>query len=169
MTIIIAEQKNLRQSSRKVRLVANQVKKLTLSQAVEQLALIQRKSSLAILKVCRQALANASHNYQLEAEQLFLKDIVISDGPILKRMRAVSRGRGHSIQKRTCHVKVILITADEKTKPTLKKVTQKPAKAVVKQNTSTKSEKQTKVEKTKLQKTSIKPAKDKKAKVKENK
>lgn len=110
MTIITAEQKNIRQSSRKVRLVANQVKKLDLAAAVDQLAVIQRRSSLAILKVIKQAISNAVNNQKIEVDQLKLKDIIVSDGPIYKRMRAVSRGRGHSIEKRTCHVKVILET-----------------------------------------------------------
>ncbi len=106
--IIKAQQKNIRQSSRKVRLVANQVKKMSLTEAVSQLSVMQRRSSLVILKVIKQALANATNNLQLNIEQLKLADIIVSDGPILKRMRAVSRGRGHSIEKRTCHVTVLL-------------------------------------------------------------
>ncbi len=108
--IITAQQKNIRQSSRKVRLVANQVKKLELSAAIDQLAVIQRRSTLVILKVIKQAIANATNNLNLDADQLVLDDIIVSDGPILKRMRPVSRGRGHSIEKRTCHVKVVLST-----------------------------------------------------------
>lgn len=106
--LIIAKQKYVRQSSRKVRLVANQVKKLSLEQAIGQLAHIERKSTLVILKVVKQALANATNNYGLAFDDLALKDILVSDGPIYKRMRAVSRGRGHRIEKRTCHVTVIL-------------------------------------------------------------
>lgn len=133
--IITAQQNNLRQSSRKVRLVANQVKKLSLAQAVDQLAVMQRRSSLAILKVINQAVANATNNLHLSVDQLVLSDIIVSDGPILKRMRAVSRGRGHSIQKRTCHVRVVLKTKDEApvaatpvaTAPVIKEEVKQPA------------------------------------------
>lgn len=114
--IIKAQQKNIRQSSRKVRLVANQVKKLSLQEAVNQLSVIQRRSSLVILKVIKQALANATNNLSLPVDQLKLTNIIVSDGPILKRMRAVSRGRGHSIEKRTCHVTVLLTVAEIPTK-----------------------------------------------------
>lgn len=115
--IITAQQKNIRQSSRKVRLVANQVKKLDLATAVDQLAVIQRRSSLAILKVMQQAIANATNNNKVTVDQLTLADIIVSDGPVLKRMRAVSRGRGHSIAKRTCHVTVTLkVKEDQSTK-----------------------------------------------------
>ena len=113
MTVIVAEQKNVRQSSRKVRLVANQVKKLSLTAAIEQLAVMERRSSLVVLKVIKQALANATKNLALASEDLELADIVVEDGAILRRMRAVSRGRGHGIDKRTCHVRVTLKTKDE--------------------------------------------------------
>ena len=120
--IIKAQQKNIRQSSRKVRLVANQVKKMSLTEAVSQLSVMQRRSSLVILKVIKQALTNATNNLKLNIEQLKLADIIVSDGPILKRMRAVSRGRGHSIEKRTCHVTVLLsmtaTSSKTETKPT---------------------------------------------------
>ncbi len=117
MTTIIAEQKNIRQSSRKVRLVANQVKKLSLSSAVAQLSVMEKKSSLVILKTLKQALANAMKNMGLHSSELELADIVVADGPILRRMRAVSRGRGHGIDKRTCHVRVVLKTKETETLP----------------------------------------------------
>lgn len=106
--LIIATQKNTRQAPRKVRLVANTVRKLSLKEAFEQLAMIERKASLLLLKVLRQAVANAQHNHNLNFNDLKIKNILVEDGPIYKRFRAVSRGRAHSIQKKTCHVRVIL-------------------------------------------------------------
>jgi len=117
MTTIIAEQKNIRQSSRKVRLVANQVKKLSLAAAVAQLSVMEKRSSMVILKTLKQALANAMKNSGLAIEELELSDITVADGPILRRMRAVSRGRGHGIDKRTCHVRVVLKTKETETLP----------------------------------------------------
>ncbi|MBQ6154682.1 50S ribosomal protein L22 [bacterium] len=113
MTVITAQQKNVRQSSRKVRLVANQVRKMELAAAVAALAVMERRSSMVILKVINQAIANATKNMSLSVSELELVDIVVDDGPILRRMRAVSRGRGHGIDKRTCHVRVVLRTKDE--------------------------------------------------------
>jgi large subunit ribosomal protein L22 len=111
--LIVAEQTNIRQAPRKVRLVAEQVKKLGLEGAITQLAVIERRSSLVILKVIKSALANALTNKQLRVEQLELKDVVVKDGAVLKRMRAVSRGRGFQVCKRTCAVRVILETKKE--------------------------------------------------------
>ena len=107
---IRAEQKNSRQSPRKVRLLANQVKKLPLEQAFIQLSLMERKGSLVLIKVLRQAVANATSNHQLQIQDLTIEKILVKTGSTYKRMRAVSRGRGHQILKRTCHVEVVLTT-----------------------------------------------------------
>ena len=55
-------QKNTRQSSRKVRLVANTVKDLSLEGAIRQLAVIERRATLVLLKTIKQAIANAKNN-----------------------------------------------------------------------------------------------------------
>jgi large subunit ribosomal protein L22 len=123
---IRAEQKNSRQSPRKVRLVANQIKDLPLEQAFVQLSLMERKASLVLLKVLRQAVANALNNHQLNMQDLAIKSIVVKTGPTYKRMRAVSRGRGHRILKRTCHVEVILTTkSDSATKKQVAEIAKK--------------------------------------------
>jgi large subunit ribosomal protein L22 len=118
---ITAEQKTTRQAPRKVRLVANSVRKLPLEQALRQLAMMEKRASLVVTKVIRQALANAKHNHRLEMTDVELKNILVNAGPVYKRWQAVSRGRAHSIAKRTSHVKVILVTKDE-----IKKALTKP-------------------------------------------
>lgn len=105
---ITATQKNVRQTSRKVRLVANEVKDLPLEKAMRQLAVMERKASLTILKVVKQAVANAMNNHRLSFEDLELASIHVTPGATYKRWRAVSRGRAHEIKKRTCHIKVEL-------------------------------------------------------------
>lgn len=106
--IITATQKNTRQTALKMRLVVNQVRKLSLADAIKQLSVIQKRSSLTVLKVVRQAIANAMHNHGYSFEELTLKNITVAPGQSYKRFRAVSRGRAHTIFKRTCHVTVEL-------------------------------------------------------------
>ncbi len=106
--IITATQKNTRQTALKMRLVVNQVRKLPLADAIKQLSVIQKRSSLTVLKVVRQAIANAVHNHGYSFEELTLKNITVAPGQSYKRFRAVSRGRAHTIFKRTCHVTVEL-------------------------------------------------------------
>jgi len=109
---IKAVQKTTRQTPLKVRLVANAVRKLPIPQAISQLAVMERRASLLVLKVLRQAIANAQHNHRLSIDQLKIKSILVNEGPRYKRFNAVSRGRGHAILKRTCHLTVILESLD---------------------------------------------------------
>ncbi len=149
--IIKAEQKNSRQSDRKVLLVANAVKKLSVPAALKQLAVMEVKASVVVLKVLRQAIANATHNHGLALDDLAIKSIIIGGGTPYKRFRPVSRGRAHSILKRTCHVKVELITKSD-LKPAVVAAPAKAAKAtdikkatkVVAKAAKTNSEKTTK-------------------------
>ncbi len=110
---IVAVQKNVRQTPRKLRLVAKQVKDLELEPMLRQLAAIEKRSTVVLLKVVRQAIANAMHNHGLEFKDLTVKSIEIGTGPQYKRFRAVSRGRAHSVVKKTSHVKVVLETRQE--------------------------------------------------------
>jgi|GEM_PF-304821 len=113
--LIKATQKYTRQAPRKARLVANAVKNLSVSKAIEQLGMIERKASILILKVISQALANAKHNFGIHEDQLKIHSIVVESGPSYKRFRAVSRGRAHTILKRTSHVSVVLEAKETKT------------------------------------------------------
>lgn len=108
MILIKAEQKSSRQSPLKVRLVADAIRGLSINDAVEQLSVMDKKASIVVLKVLRQAVANATNNLGLPAEDLSIEQILVNPGPIYKRWRAVSRGRAHEIKKPTCHVRVVL-------------------------------------------------------------
>jgi large subunit ribosomal protein L22 len=112
---IKATQRYIRQAPRKVRLVANTVKELSLEQAIRQLAVMRRAATLPVLKTLRQAVANAQHNHGLSPANLRIKELIVNDGATLKRWRAVSRGRAHSIFKKTCHVCVTLETTEPMT------------------------------------------------------
>jgi len=110
--IVVATQKYTRQTARKVRYVADVVKKMSVEDALKQLAVMERRASLVVLKTLRQAIANAMNNHQMAIEDLKIKNIVVDEAPTYKRWRAVSRGRAHTILKRSCHVKVELISKE---------------------------------------------------------
>lgn len=114
MTIRVV-QKNTRQTPRKIRFAADAVRSLSVENALKQLAVIERRSALVLLKVFRQALANAQHNHNLSVDQLQIKSIQVNEGARYKRFRAVSRGRAHSIVKLASHV--ILELEEVATKP----------------------------------------------------
>jgi large subunit ribosomal protein L22 len=112
-------QKNTRQTPRKIRLVANAIKGLPLEQAIKQLAVMERRATIVMLKTLKQAIANAKNNHGVEAEKLAIKEILVNEGPRYKRFNPVSRGRAHSVIKRTSH---ITVTLEEKTEKKAKDI-----------------------------------------------
>lgn len=106
--LIKAEQKYIRISPRKVRLVAKAIKNLSPKEALEYLKFINKRAAEPLAKTIKQAISNAVNNLKLKEEDLKFNQIQISKGSTYKRWRPVSRGRAHSILKRTSHIKVIL-------------------------------------------------------------
>lgn len=110
---IIAKQTYTRQAPRKIRLVANAVKSLPLTEAFQQLGVMHREASIVVMKVLRQAVANATHNHSLQPADLVIESITVDSGSNYKRFNPVSRGRAHAILKKTSHVTVKLTTKPE--------------------------------------------------------
>jgi len=98
----------VRMSPRKLRLVADLVRTKSLDQALIALENSPRRAAVPLLKVVKQAMANATHNLTLERSSLKIKKIAIDEGPTYKRWQPVSRGRAFEIKKRTSHIIVVL-------------------------------------------------------------
>src|SRR3989338_1955870 len=103
---VTATSKYVRVSPQKVRLVVDQIKKMPPAKAISMLAFINKSASSALKKVILSAIANAKNNYNLKEETLIFKKIEVGAGPVFKRYQPISRGRVHSILKRTSHIKV---------------------------------------------------------------
>lgn len=103
-----SEAKYIRISPRKVRLVIEAIKDLKPQKALEYLKFINKRAAKPISLVIKSAIANAKNNFDLNPEDLRFKSIQVGEGPTLKRWQAISRGRAHSIMKRTSHIKVVL-------------------------------------------------------------
>ena len=54
------------------------------------------------------AVANADHNYNMDVEKLFVKEIFVGEGPTLKRFRPRAQGRATQILKRTSHITAVV-------------------------------------------------------------
>jgi large subunit ribosomal protein L22 len=120
---ITAYQKFVRMSPRKVRLVADSVRKLHPTKALVTLKFLHKSASQPLYKVFKQAVSNAVNNLKLEEKNLKTKHILVEEGPRYKRFQAAPRGRARVIMKRTSHIKVILEgvqTPDQKDNQTLK-------------------------------------------------
>jgi len=120
---IVAVAKNVRISPQKVRLVANQIKKMRPQDAIKTLDFIPKGAATSLKKVIVSAIANAKNNFNLSGDTLTFKEISVTKGIVFKRYRAVSRGRVHPILKRTSHIKVIL-EGEQKKEVSQKEVSQ---------------------------------------------
>jgi len=100
--------KSVRITARKVRLVVDLIRGKSVTEALAILRLTPKAASLPVSKVVKSAAANAEHNDKLDKSKLYIKKIVVDEGPTMKRFRPRAKGRAGSILKRTSHITVVL-------------------------------------------------------------
>lgn len=108
MNQVVATAKNVRQSSRKVRVVANAVKKLPVNAALAQLTISPKKAAKPIKKVIQSAIANAKENFKLNEDNLKIKEIQVGPAKTLRRIKPRAKGRADVMHRRSCHIRVVL-------------------------------------------------------------
>lgn len=108
-----AHARHIRQSPYKVRRVLDLVRGLPVDEARVVLQFTNRKAADTILKVLDSAIANAEHNFALDADELFVSEAYADEGPTLKRWRPRARGRATKIRKRTSHITIIVTELEE--------------------------------------------------------
>ncbi|MCX6753943.1 MAG: 50S ribosomal protein L22 [Candidatus Nomurabacteria bacterium] len=133
--------KNYRQSPRKVRLVADLIKGKRVSEAFTQLKNLPKRAALPIEKLLASAVANAKVS-GIVTEDLYVANVTVNEGIVMKRSMPRARGSASRINKRTSHIMLTLIekNAEKKVKkaekaekaPTEKKVVAKKSKVVKK-------------------------------------
>jgi large subunit ribosomal protein L22 len=120
--------KNYRQSPRKVRLVAELIKGKRVAEALLLLDTLPKRASLPIKKLVDSAVSNALNNNSLiDPKDLFVENITVDKGIVLKRIMPRARGSASRINKRTSHVVVTLTEKKiiEKIKEEVKSETEK--------------------------------------------
>jgi large subunit ribosomal protein L22 len=108
-----ASAKYLRVSASKARVVLNLIRGVPVKRADEGLQFSDRDVSNDIRKVLASAVANAQHNDEQDPDELFVKACFADEGPTLKRFTPRARGRGNRINKRTCHITIVIARLDD--------------------------------------------------------
>lgn len=103
-----ATAKYIRVSPLKAKRVADLIRGKNLNEALAILRITNNKPARAFEKVVRSAAANAENNHFMRAEKLYVSEVWANEGPIMKRMKARSRGQGSIILKRSSHLSVVL-------------------------------------------------------------
>ena len=92
---------------RKVRLIANTLKGLSVKEAEAQLLLRVQRSAKPLLKLIRSAVANAK-NKKLDINRLVVSSVLVNGGPMLKRFLPRAQGRATPIHKKMSHIVLTL-------------------------------------------------------------
>lgn len=100
--------RGIHMSPRKVRLVANLLKDLSVEEAFTNLEFITKKAVLPVKKLVSSAVANAKHNFQIETGRLFVKSLTVDAGQVMKRFKPRAQGRAFPIRRRTSNLSLIL-------------------------------------------------------------
>jgi large subunit ribosomal protein L22 len=116
--------KNYRQSPRKVRLVADAIRGKKVNDAITTLNFMPKRAADPVKKVVESALANAKSN-GVSTDELIVKEILVDDGPTMKRWMPRARGSASPIRKRTSHIRIVLGTSDKSKKSKVEIVEEK--------------------------------------------
>lgn len=108
-----AQARFIRESPYKVRRVLDLVRGLPVDEAQAVLKFTNRKAAGTIKKVLDSAVANAEHNFAVDAEELHVAEAFADEGPTLKRWRPRARGRATQILKRTSHITIVVADDQE--------------------------------------------------------
>jgi len=109
--IAFAKLNNCPTSPRKMRLVADQIRGEDISNALSILKFSPKEASKRLEKLLVSAISNwqsKNEDSNIDAAQLFVKEIRVDGGSMLKRIRTAPQGRAHRIRKRSNHVTLVL-------------------------------------------------------------
>ena len=109
--LVFAKLNNCPTSPRKMRLVADQIRGVDISNALSILKFSPKEASKRLETLLISAIANwqsKNENSNVDSAQLFVKEITVDGGSMLKRIRPAPQGRAHRIRKRSNHVTLVL-------------------------------------------------------------
>ena len=100
--------RGVRLSAQKGRLVADQIRGLAVDKALNVLEFSPKKGAVIIKKVLLSAIANAEHNEGADIDELKVTTIYVDKADTLRRFTARAKGRGNTIGKQSCHIRVVV-------------------------------------------------------------
>jgi large subunit ribosomal protein L22 len=130
--------RTIRITPKKLNLVAEMIRLKDANEAMNILELTPKKAAKILQKTLKSAVSNATNNFKQTEQSLYVKEVVITKAPVIKRFRPASRGRSMPILKRNAHLAVTLGVKEEQekkkeVKTTTKKTTTVKAKRTTKQ------------------------------------
>jgi large subunit ribosomal protein L22 len=105
---VLAKHRYAQISPQKVRLVADQIRGLSVADAIDILTYSPKKAAGLVKKVLESAMANAEHNEGADIDELLVAKVFVDEGPTMKRIMPRAKGRADRILKRSSHISVIV-------------------------------------------------------------
>jgi large subunit ribosomal protein L22 len=93
---------------RKARLVADLVRGKRSQEALNILNFTKKAAAKILIKLLKSALANATQKKTIDIDRLYVKQIMVDQGPTMKRYQSRALGRATTIRKRTSHINIVL-------------------------------------------------------------
>ena len=108
MTEVKAHLRYLSIAPRKVRRVADVIRGKWADDALHALRFVPRRAALPLAKLLKSAVSNAEHNFKLKKDELYIRSLLVNEGPIVKRFLPRARGRATPLRHRRSHVTMVL-------------------------------------------------------------
>lgn len=105
--------RNLRVSPQKLNEVAGLIRGQQVEKALARLSFSRRRIAVDVKKALQSAIANAENNHALDVDRLFVREVYVGKGMVMKRFRARARGRGSRILKPFSHLTIIVSEKDD--------------------------------------------------------
>ena len=100
--------RNVRIAPRKVKVMCDLIRGKSAAEANAIMMNTPKAASEILVKLLKSAVANAENNHNMDPEKLYVAEVSVSPGPIMKRIRPMSHGRAFRILKRTSHITLVL-------------------------------------------------------------
>ena len=100
--------RNVRIAPRKVKVVCDLIRGKSAAEANAIMMNTPKAASEILVKLLKSAVANAENNNNMDDDKLYVSEVFVTPGPIMKRIRPMSHGRAFRILKRTSHITLVL-------------------------------------------------------------
>lgn len=105
---VTAKLKGAALSAQKGRLIANMIRKMKVSRALDVLKFTPKKGAGLMLRLLESAVANAENNNGADIDELVVGVVFVDEATTLKRVSPRAKGRANRICKRTCHITIVV-------------------------------------------------------------
>ena len=96
---------------RKARLVIDLIRGKSVTEALEILSILNKSAVTPVTKVLKSAVANATNNFNMDENSLYVKEAYVDDAIRMRRYLPRAKGSASGLVKRTCHITIVV--ADE--------------------------------------------------------